>query len=153
MPMAFDSNRLRSDVVRRAYAYWSGKLDGDRLPARADIRPEELRHLLAWIFLVDVTHNPLRFRYRLIGSEITRLAGVERTGSYVDAAGLGPYWRRVHDDYRAVVRRRVPSYVDGGARWNGREFQHHERLVMPLASDGAQIDMLFGVLHPTDPPD
>ena len=136
--------------MRAAYAYWRSKCVRDRLPGRGDIRPEELRHVLPWLFLVDVIADPVEFRYRLIGSEVTRLAGVERTGCAVTESEFGAYWREVFDNYLAVVTSRVPSYVDGDARWSGREFQHHERLIMPLSSDGVAVDMLLGVLHPTE---
>jgi hypothetical protein len=151
--MLIDPSRFRTGVVRQAYGYWTAKCTGGRLPGRADIRPEEMRHLLPWVFLVDVEADPVRFRYRLVGSEITRLAGVEYTGAAINEAEFGPHWRRVFDDYLAVVRSGVPGYVDGSARWGAREFLHHERIVMPLSSDGTTIDMLFGALHPTDPPD
>ena len=58
-------------IVQEALAYWESKRSGRRMPARRDFDPVfEVPRLLPWIVLVDVLHEPLDFRFRLIGSGI-----------------------------------------------------------------------------------
>ena len=149
--MPYQPDQFRTGIVRRAYEYWLEKCANGRLPARPDIRPEELTDILPWVFLVDVQCSPVSFRFRLVGSEISRLAGVEYTGVVVNRADYGMHWARIHRDYLRVVQTKQPSYVDGEAPWNDREFLHRERIIMPLSSDGERVDVLFGALHPSMP--
>jgi hypothetical protein len=142
-----ESARFKTAIVRQAYEYWLGKCVRGRLPGRADLRPEELRAALPYIFLVDVTRDPLGFRFRLVGTRITEWAGQEFTGVAVDEPAYGAQWRRVFDTYAAVVESRRPQLDIWDAPWASREFVRYERLIAPLSSDGQTIDMLFGALY------
>lgn len=142
-----DGHLFKTVVVREAYAYWLGKCVRGRLPARADLRPEEMRAFLPFLFLVDVGHDPLAFRFRLVGTKITEWAEKEYTGVPVDEAAYGPQWQRVFDTYAAIVAGRRPQLDIWDAPWVSREFVRYERLIAPLSSDGQTIDMLFGALH------
>ncbi|HEX9463878.1 MAG TPA: PAS domain-containing protein [Alphaproteobacteria bacterium] len=146
-----DPELFKSAVVRQAYEYWLGKCSGDRLPRRADVKPAEMRGMLPYVFLVDVTHAPLVFRYRLVGSRITDWAEREYTGRAVDERDYGPHWQRVFDMYASVVATRGPRRDIYTAPWVSREFYHYERVVAPLSNDGTIIDMLFGALHTLPP--
>jgi hypothetical protein len=137
---------FRTEIVRRAYEYWAGKAAGGRLPNRADIRPEELRALLPYIFLVDVTPEPLGFRFRLVGTKITEWAEKEYTGLTVTEADYGTQWKRIYDIYADVVRTRTPRHDIYSAPWVSREFLRYERLIAPLSGNGQDVDMLYGVL-------
>jgi hypothetical protein len=142
-----DQPDFKSPIVRQAYQYWLGKLIGDRLPGRSDLKPEEISSLLPYLYLVNVAGDPRVFRYRLVGTEIRRWAGREYTGIEVNERDYGPHWKRIHDAYESIVRTRRPSYAAGPAPWASREFQTYERIVMPLAADGRTVNMLFGALE------
>lgn len=149
--MPLDPESFRTEIVRETYRYWLSKCADDRLPSRADIRVEEIPRLMPYLFLVDVAQEPLSFRFRLVGTAISALAGREFTGVAVSEAEYGGAWQRIHDDYATAVRTRTAHHADATAPWGGREFLHYERIVAPLAADGRTIDMLFGALHPTEP--
>ena len=139
---------FQTPVVERAYAYWASKRASDRLPSRADLRPEEIPLLLPYVFLVDVEWQPLAFRFRLVGTEITRLAQREYTGVRVNAEEYGPCWKIVFSTYSRVVYSARPEVAIWSAPWNDRDFLTYERLIAPLCSAGGEIGMLFGALHP-----
>jgi hypothetical protein len=143
---SIDSGRFATAAVSKAYEYWRGKCTLGRLPCREDLIPEEMRVFLPHVFLVDVTHTPLTFRFRLVGTEITQLARKEYTGLAVDEQDYGPDWRRVFDRYAEVVIGRCPQLDIWNAPWVSREFLRYERLIAPLSSDGRTINMLFGGL-------
>ena len=142
-----DVKLFKTAVVRQVYEYWLGKCVRGRLPARAALRPEEMRAFLPYVFLVDVSAAPLAFRFRLVGTKITEWAGKEYTGLAVDEPAYGAHWRRVFDVYAAVVDGRRPRLDIWDAPWVSREFVRYERLIAPLSSDGQTIDMLFGALY------
>ena len=142
-----DVSLFKTAVVRQVYEYWLGKCVRGRLPARADLHPEEMRGFLPYVFLVDVTPTPRAFRFRLVGTKIAEWAGKEYTGLAVDEDAYGPQWRRVFDAYAAVADSRRPRLDVWDAPWVSREFVRYERLVAPLSSDGHAVDILFGALY------
>lgn len=142
-----DVTQFKTAVVRQVYEYWLGKCVRGRLPSRADLRPEEMRIFLPYVYLVDVAREPLAFRFRLVGTKITEWAGKEYTGQPVDEVGYGGHWRRVFDLYAGVVASRRPRLDIWDAPWVSREFVRYERLIAPLSSDGQAIEMLFGALY------
>jgi hypothetical protein len=55
-------------MVLSFYEYWLSVAPPGRLPGRQHIRPEDLVPMLPRLWMLDVHRNPLRFRYRLVGT-------------------------------------------------------------------------------------
>ena len=133
----------RHDELKRLYAYWLAKKGTRRAPSRADIDPLEIAPLLPHVALVDVERAPLRFRYRLVGTEIVRKVGADFTGRYLDS-----FTRLSNRDAMAAEFARVVDSAEPTVSfWNysradGRHVRY-ERLVLPLMGDGVTVDMLF----------
>jgi hypothetical protein len=66
------------------YRYWDSKRAGRAIPARHDIDPAEMRHLLPHLSLVEATIEG-RFRYRLVGTRVVQDLGRDVTGTEVGA--------------------------------------------------------------------
>jgi hypothetical protein len=79
-----------SDKVRRMYAYWKSKCEGDKLPPRSVLDPTEIPDLLPYLTLVDVVADERRFVYRLVGTYDVRVRGQDPTGKSVIEAFFGP---------------------------------------------------------------
>lgn len=141
-----NSLKIETKVVQRVHDYWCAKRVGDRLPRRADIRPEELKDLLPYLFLVNVAGPPIEFVFRLTGTAITQWAGRDYTGATLNERDFGSNWRQVFEDYETARRTRRPCHSIGPASWQRREFLLCERIVTPLSNDGVTVDMLFGAL-------
>ncbi len=67
-------------LVGRFYEYWLSAAPAGRLPGRQHIRPEEIPGFLSRLWMLDVCREPLRYRYRLCGTELVRSLGREVTG-------------------------------------------------------------------------
>lgn len=131
--------------VRRLFDYWrSIHPGGGGLPGRQHVEPMDLAEILRWLWLVDVQREPLRFRYRLIGTAHVKAMGRDITGLWTDEA-FGGFHEKAGYAFRAVaggeVRycRRVPEFPIG------REYAHIESLLLPLARDGLTVDMMLGI--------
>jgi hypothetical protein len=131
-------------LLRDFFAYWQGRRQGDRLPARADVEPTEIPQLLANIFLVDVVPGErLRFRFRLVGTTIVSME-FEMTNRYLDEfvtdVDATPMGRQYVDAAagRIYLRR---QRLD----WRDRGYINYDVLLLPLADDGETINMLFGL--------
>lgn len=137
---------LRHADHRALFDYWHARMQGDRLPARADIDPAELRSLLPRLALIDVLREEqgLAFRYRLTGTEIVSRAGRDPTGKRFEELYRGDYLQTANETYRQVVESARPHTSDRVYPLvPGREYMTYDRLLLPLAGDGVTVDMIM----------
>ncbi len=137
-PKNFDSEPLR-----KLHALWNRKRDGRPMPSRGDFDPLELKDDLGWITLVDVEHGPTRFRYRLVGTNVTELMGRDATGSYLDELYPAPVERVATSSFRELVRSGTPNRVLGTMHHAERGFLGFESIDLPLSSDGQSVNMIM----------
>ena len=134
----------RHRKLLRLLEYWIEKKADRIAPARRDIQPTEMRDFLPNVFLVDVEERPMRFRFRLVGTEIVELFGIDVTGRYVDELDFSDRAPAVHAYYAAVVTTREPNcHAVQFTRGNGRHLSY-ERVILPLSSNNVAVDMLLG---------
>jgi hypothetical protein len=134
-------------LVVRLYEYWLDAAPAGCLPGRQHIVPEDLAPLWSRLCLIDVTHRPLRYRYRFCGTELVRGFGCEATGRWLD---------EVHPQLianpQSRERFRFMAFT-GGATWRRgsplwtRNADHRtiESCFVPLAADGLTVDKMLGV--------
>lgn len=137
-------------TLARLLRYWIERRGDRQFPARSDIDPVDFSYALGHVSLIDVSYDPLRFRYRLVGSRIAERIGVEMTGRWLDELPYAAYRQILISLYTRVVESRRP-HLDGGTRvLDGRAWRA-EALIMPLAADGHTIDMLLACRLYSDP--
>jgi hypothetical protein len=79
-----DAARIRDANVRQFFELWqTAHVDG-RAPGKSFLDPLRLRFLLGSLSLLEVEPEPLRFRYRLVGTDIVQRLGHELTGKFLD---------------------------------------------------------------------
>jgi hypothetical protein len=141
---ALDIGRITSPRIHRLYAYWQQQCGGAPFPRRADIAPDEIRDLLPSIMIVDVESNPLRFRYRLVGTRVVEYNGVEFTGRYLGEIGW-PEEQDLFDSYAEVVNARRPVF--GSLAWKlaTGAFGQAEFARLPLSEDGAAVSQILAM--------
>lgn len=142
------SDRIRSKSLRNLLSYWNAKVDYlQRLPARADLQPDEMVPFLPFVALINVQNTVPRFQFRLIGTGIVSAMGRETTNRSVDEALFGANTPNVENFFSIPLSSRGPAYATGQytVAPNGRTLAF-ETLLLPLSSDGASIDMLLGGL-------
>lgn len=126
---------------RLLHEYWLSKRMAGRLPARSAIDPASLKPLLPYLIVFAVEAAPLRFRYRLVGSEITSWAGRELTGLWLHevpgGAGLADFLAPAALERRAVWRRGRKLLGVGGG------YGFVETVALPLAADGETPDQIL----------
>ena len=64
--------------------YWEENRQNSALPSRSNFNAERMIPWLPHISLVDVGHDPLRFRFRLMGTGCVRYAGSDHTGKCIE---------------------------------------------------------------------
>jgi hypothetical protein len=127
--------------------YWDKKRGARAMPRRADIDPVELRTHLPYFGLVDVIDGGRDFRFRLLGTEFSRLFGRDSTGktlTEVYGAGCADVLRWMTTSYAEVLRTKRPVLRLGSMRAVRKDFIRCDSLLLPLADDGEHVNMIMG---------
>ncbi len=134
---------VRSPLLKRLHDDWDRRRNGREFPSRADFDPLELRYLVGNLSLIDVSHDPLRYRYRLHGTNIADRARFDLTGKEVaDVPDLK--WRKgLSDHFQRVIEQRRPVAILFKHAMTDERTWNCEALALPLSSDGKVIDMLI----------
>lgn len=132
--------------VSAAHAAWLRLRNDGAIPGRADFDPAMVPALLPNIWLIDVQAEPLRFRFRLIGTAVVFVVGHDLKGRWVDEHIEVFEDSAFGNDLKAVARDGKPRHYRGPA--SGRfapDVTDVERIILPLAADGRNVDMLLGL--------
>ncbi|MBT5110849.1 MAG: PAS domain-containing protein [Rhodospirillaceae bacterium] len=134
-----------SSNILELFEYWRSIHPESGLPARRDFDPLGLPPA-CWpnISLMDVTKDPLRFRFRLVGTEVVRFKRRDGTGQWLDEFIPGFENCPGFEMFRTCAMTGRPEYGknivesedEGGAA-------RIERICLPLASDGVNVDVLL----------
>ena len=132
--------------ILQAYRYWRSIHPAQGLPGRQHVDPMAMRDLLPFVWLLDVQREPIRLRYRLVGTAIVRLVGKDHTGAWLDEAH--PYI--VGDDrfvarWSDAIESRRPSWRRGKPILFllHRDFAEVENIYLPLARNATDVDMIL----------
>lgn len=134
---------IENGRLRQVLDLWSSRRRGGALPARADFDAIELMRFGGIITLVDVEHAPERFRFRLVGSDITRMLDRDSTGRFLDELYHADTYDIVVAGYRHCIANREPARGYGRMVHANSEFLPFESVDLPLAADGYTVDMIM----------
>jgi hypothetical protein len=136
---------LQDERLMRLLAYWRDKCLGRKMPLPADIEPLEFKFILGYVSLVDVKPQPRRYFFRLDGSVLASLSGMDYTGKYLDQLGMPEYCAFVAATYDIVVDGRAPyAYRKRGA-FDKVSFSE-ETVILPLGRDDEVQRLMVAVI-------
>ena len=142
--------------LQSMYRYWLGlRPAGRRMPARSQIRPEDIPALLPHLFLVDVlpqtrdsqkgdSRTGRRYRLRLVGTHIAEHMGTSLTGRYLEEIATGALYDRYRHFFDAVATGPAVHYLASELYWRNRDWMMYRRLLLPLSDDDRTVNMLLG---------
>lgn len=134
------------------YDYCLEKSPGDGLlPGRQHIDPIDIPLLMPWIFLIDVVRESdrIRYRHRLVGTQIAEWIGYDTTGKFYDELHDDLYLSWLLPTYDQVVATGKPHFhaPDVGLPLiEETKLLRYSRLLCPFAADGRSVDMLGACL-------
>jgi hypothetical protein len=145
-----EKSEISRDNLRRLVDHWEALRSPNGLPARQDVRPEDLRFILPQIMLVDVHYQPcgapvaaeFTFRFRLVGTRIEETGHPGLQGHWAHELNPLPYRRLVLQAYCEAVREATPNFYRLALDHAGQQLSY-ERVTLPLAGDGRTIDTLL----------
>jgi hypothetical protein len=141
-----DPKELRNPILAFLRQYWELKRGPRAMPARADIKPSEMKEYLGWIILIDVLPAFDDFRFRMIGTRVSQYFLADATGQTMREA-LAAYGDQVINGviatHKKTARDRVVVRAHGGAGWLGRSFLDFDAIYLPLSDDGESVNMIL----------
>ena len=139
------SSAISDERLIRLYEYWLKCKGNRRFPSRRDIDPLDFRYVLGRVMLVDVLHDPQRFRVRLHGTEMVQQARYELTGKFLDELPVAEYRDYVIEQCKGLVSRGEPLVVQHNRILDGR-LRQYEALWLPFSDDGHTVNTLLCAL-------
>lgn len=124
--------------------YWRA-CRGDRVaPRRADVDPLDIPDLLPFLSLIEVLREPLRFRYRVIGTAVVEGFGRDATGRYIDESLYGGEAAAIASTHARLVAEVRPFHRRARMHYTGKGWQVLDALEVPLVDDGGRVTHIFG---------
>ena len=133
-----DPARISDPNVRQFLELWCAAHRDGRPPGKEFLDPLRLRFLLGSISLLEVQKQPLRFRYRLVGTDIVQRLGMELTGKWLNDhpdKSLVPF---LLEGAAMVYREGKPGYCRAQTRTLGEDWLL-ELVAVPLLGPDGEI--------------
>jgi hypothetical protein len=127
----------------RLYEDWLGRRRERAMPSRRDFDVLGLGYILGDLNLFDVLYDPLRFRFRVHGTNAVGRLGFDLTGKTVDDYPDAEYRNMVNGYYATVVETKAPKRVLRDPYHLRSRVLRWEGLILPLSADGESVNMLM----------
>ena len=129
--------------LQRLYDYWSEKRGARAMPSRADIDPLDMRFVIGNVILVDViAGEPLKFRIRLHGTNLSERVRFDLTGKMLDEMPQVEFRNLTRRSFTKVATTKEPLHAYRDLILDERR-RHYETLILPLSGDGDRVDMIL----------
>jgi hypothetical protein len=134
---------VKSPRIRALYDYWKSKCNDVVPPPRSAIEPAEIRPLLPYLMLTELSEptegEPLRIAYRLVGTQVVRWHGEDFTGRDHDTvkslAESG-----MEESYRQASATKAPVFGRTAIDAGDQSWITFEYAVFPLSDNGKTVN-------------
>ena len=143
---------VKSPRIRALYDYWKSKCNDVVPPPRSAIEPAEIRPLLPYLLLTELTgqtgspagNEPLRIAYRLVGTQVVRWHGEDFTGRDHDTvkslAESG-----IEESYRQASATKAPVFGRTAIDAGDQSWITFEYAVFPLSDNGKTVNKCLAI--------
>ena len=135
--------------IRRFVEYLRKKRGDASYPSRAALDPLDFRYVLGDVVIIEAHHPAVpggawQFRYRLVGAGVVARDGYDLTSKTLEDLPEPEYRERIRATWTEVCETGIPAHYLREVVLDGR-LRCYEVVVLPLASNGEDIDMLISV--------
>ena len=136
-----------SQTTREFYAYWQSLVARrGSVPFRDDLDPAEIPRLLPQLFIVERVPVTGRYLFRLSGTGIRDIMGVENTNHFLDELLNGDDLRAVSQMFDDVLGQGACIRSIEGLTYCDRSFLRVEILRLPLRANDGERRLIMGCL-------
>jgi len=144
-----EAARVTSPRVVEFHRCWSSKCSNGALPTRAAIDPVKIPRLLPYLVIAEIEQDPMRIRYRLVGTRVAEANGSDYTNRYLDECNFAVEPLLV-ECYRRLVATRAPVFAY--YEWYKKDWRNPQGSIgasesgfFPLSSDSTTVDFAIGI--------
>jgi hypothetical protein len=145
---------VRSDSQRWLLGHWTALRGAAPLPPWAALQLDALSVPTDDLSHIEVraTNGEARFQIRFHGPRIAELYGrVNCVGKFLDEVLPSASSDATLSTYRHVVATRLPVYTVSDMRDRTGRIVHYERLLLPFATEGSEVDRILASLETVSP--
>lgn len=135
-------NHMRPELAG-LLSVWQSLCNGQPMPSRSDLDPEDIKPWLRNISIFDVERAPCRFRHRLVGTKLVEYQGHDLTGTYLPNAEDPISARLSLTDFELCADTGEPVHRTARYGSNPRDEAMFERLLLPLGSNHTTADKIL----------
>ena len=129
----------------RLLSYWN-RIRGDReFPSLADVNINEITEMWHYTFTIALKENG-EHDFHYFGPELIQVIGEDFTGMQVEEAMEGELLGNLIGFFPKVVEQRSPV-SESSHFYSGEKEIRYRSLIVPLSSDGENIDFLVGTTN------
>lgn len=134
---------IKSPTLQRMLDMWNERRGTRAMPSRKDFDAAVLLKYNGQILLIDVEHNPRRYRFRLVGIGVVELLKRDLTGHYFEEVYTPAQLETLTKSSEYCIKTKLPIRIRSRLDYADRSHVHVEILEMPLSSDGETVDMIM----------
>lgn len=135
---------VQSPRIRQLHDYWRSKCSASAPPPRSAIEPADIRPLLPYLILAELTPKPFRIRYRLVGTAVARRHGDDFTGrDHESVASLAE--SGIDESYRRVFMTGMPVFGRTALYAGDQSWIAFEYAIFPLSDDGVTVNKSLAI--------
>lgn len=144
-PRFADSDERRMHV--RAYNYWASLLRGRAFPSVADLDPSSLDDFGPHSVLLDFTASRESPTLRFIGKSLREECGLPVGQMELTSVPSRSLISRLTDHFLEIIANRAPVGFEAEFVSQRGHNTLYRGILMPLSSDGDDIDFIYGVIN------
>ena len=137
---------ISSGILLEIRDYWTDLKQNRLIALKEDLDPAAIAQHLPYVGLVDVFHNPLRFKYRLLGTRITELAGRDATGKWLDAELYGDNTENMLWLFKKCATSRKPVAVREQIQFVDKSWVVIDVAAFPMGNIDGEITVILSAV-------
>jgi hypothetical protein len=137
---------VASVMIRELADYWSELRAEKPLPFKKDFDPSRVITLLPYLIIAEYHLDPLRIRYRLVGTEQARHVGEDYTGKWLHEMLWDPRYIEVWlAAIGEMIANRQPLFGRDSLLWTDGKIKEYEWAIFPMTVDGSTVTHGIGI--------
>ena len=131
----------------RAYNYWVSLLGGRPYPSIEDLKPEKIGDFGPHSVLLDFTQSPDDPVIAYLGSALRDECALDPDVTRISQVPSRSLLSRLTDHYLQIIANRAPIGFEAEFLSDKGVNTLYRGILMPLSTDGEQIDFIYGVIN------
>jgi len=143
----FNPSAIQASALRQLHSYWRDRAGERPMPARADLSPVGLKFVLGNLMMIEVLREPLDFRVKVHGTNMSLRAGYDLTGKMLNCLPDANFRALARQSFSTVALSGQPLHALRHRIIDDRIY-NYETLMLPLSSEPPRVEaIMVGLIY------